>query len=219
MNTLGDCSTWNQTTSAGHHPRLCTHRTLIQSEMLICRHPKPTLGKQCAPFSSAFCVYLEVRRVNTTMSLWSAQQELSARQPHVSTWDPATLGVLLIQQIPLMSLFWACLFSENAAWTVQKALHKLCWHKHGCAQGGHRAGELTQPVPCVPVTALGTQSRTPSSACTSTQLGEQQGRSKIPIRREEMVQSPWRLAVLVPCTSTTATGLVLRAWTRDQDIS
>lgn len=167
----------NQTTLAGHPSQLCTHRTLIQ--MLICRHPKPTLGKQCAPFSPAFCVYLEVRRVNMTMSLWSAQQELSARQPHVSTWDPATLGVLLIQQIPLMSSFWACLFSENAALTVQKALHKLCWHKQGCAQGGDRAGGLTQPVPSVPVPALGTQSRTPSSVCTQLSLGSSKEGAKL----------------------------------------
>lgn len=50
-----------------------------------------------------------------TMSLWSAQQELSTRQLHVNTWVPATLGVLLIQQMALMPLFWAFLFSENAA--------------------------------------------------------------------------------------------------------
>lgn len=70
----------NQTALAGHHSETCFSRTLlIQTQMLMWGHPKSTTGKQHAKFSSAFCIYLEVRRANMKMTLWSAQQELSTR--------------------------------------------------------------------------------------------------------------------------------------------
>lgn len=103
----------------------------------------------CSISISILCIFRGEKSEYDNEFVGSTTRAVSTRPPHVNTWVPATL-MLLIQQISLMSLCWAFLFSKNAAWTVQKALHKHCWHRHGHAQGGDMAGKLTQPVPWCP---------------------------------------------------------------------
>lgn len=65
-------------------------------------------------FVSILCIFRGEKSEYDNEFVVSTTRAVNICQPHVNTRVPATLGMLLIQQIALMSLFWA-LFSENAA--------------------------------------------------------------------------------------------------------
>jgi len=58
---------------------------------------------------------------------------------HVDTQVPATLGVLQIWQIALVSLLWGLLSCENVTWTAEKTLRKHCPPRRESTRGGPTA--------------------------------------------------------------------------------